>query len=325
MNPLPLSSISAAMVAAALLSGCFGNDDPGWSGYAQADLVYIASPAGGLLQKLEVRRGDRVAAAAALYRIDSAPEDYSKQAAQAQQQRADAQVADLNKGRREQELRALEAQLKQARAALEISSSQLQRNRQLVKQGFQSPARLDELNAAFERDGARVREAEAQFKQAREGARPDQINAARSDRVAAAAQVAQVEWQAEQKRRSAPVAASVYDVLYRVGEWVPAGAPVVALLPDGAVKLRFFVPQAALSQVKPGQAVHWRCDGCAGGTARVSYVSQQAEFTPPVIYSNESRGKLVFLVEAVPEGAAAAELKPGQPLEVRAAAAAKGS
>lgn len=322
MKPLPSRSNLGLLAMAAALSGCVGDADPGWSGYAQADLVYIASPSGGLLQRLEVQRGDKVAAAAPLYQIDSAPEAYSKQAAQAQQQRADAQVADLNKGRREQELRALEAQLKQARAALEISTSQLERNRQLVKQGFQSAARLDELNAAYARDAAGVREAEAQLKQAREGARPDQIAAARSDKQAAAAQVSQVEWQAEQKRRTAPVASSVFDVLYRVGEWVPAGSPVVALLPDGAVKLRFFVPQAALSQVRPGQAVHWSCDGCAGGTAKVSYVSQQAEFTPPVIYSNESRGKLVFLVEAVPEGQPAAELKPGQPLEVRPAAAA---
>ncbi|TAL22896.1 MAG: HlyD family efflux transporter periplasmic adaptor subunit [Aquabacterium sp.] len=317
MKPLPLRSTLSLLAAAAALSGCLGHEDAGWSGYAQADLVYIASPAGGLLQKLEVSRGDKVAAAAPLYQIDSAPEAYSMQAAQAQQQRADAQVADLNKGRREQELRALEAQLKRARAALEISTSQLERNRQLVKQGFQSAARLDELNAAYARDAAGVREAEAQLKQAREGARPDQIAAARSDKQAAAAQVSQVEWQAEQKRRTAPVASAVFDVLYRVGEWVPAGSPVVALLPDGAVKLRFFVPQAALSRVRPGQVVHWSCDGCAGGTAKVSYVSQQAEFTPPVIYSNESRGKLVFLVEAVPEGPSAAELKPGQPLEVR--------
>jgi HlyD family secretion protein len=104
--------------------------------------------------------------------------------------------------------------------------------------------------------------------------------------------------------------------MYRVGEWVPAGAPVVALLPPGALKLRFFVPEPLLAQASIGRALAISCDGCASGlTAQVRYVSPQAEFTPPVIYSNGSRSKLVFMVEAAPSDTSA--LKPGQPVDVR--------
>jgi HlyD family secretion protein len=92
---------------------------------------------------------------------------------------------------------------------------------------------------------------------------------------------------------------------------------VVVLLPDRGVKVRFFVPQSQLAHAKVGGLVQVFCDQCGPGQARVRYVSPQAEFTPPVIYSNESRSKLVYLIEATPEGALQQSLKPGQPLTVR--------
>jgi HlyD family secretion protein len=101
---------------------------------------------------------------------------------------------------------------------------------------------------------------------------------------------------------------------------VPAGAPVVVLLPDNAVKIRFFVPEPMLARLAVGKTIQVACDGCAAGmTATVNFISPQAEFTPPVIYSNENRSKLVFMVEARPAGDAAHLLKPGQPLDVRLA------
>ena len=147
-------------------------------------------------------------------------------------------------------------------------------------------------------------------------ARSDEIDAARADRRGAEADLALARWREGQKQRQAPTAALVQDVMYRVGEWVPAGAPVVALLPPGALKVRFFVPEQLLPQARVGREVLLACDGCAAGLkARIRWVSAQAEFTPPVIYSNGSRSKLVFMVEADPLDAAA--LKPGQPLDVR--------
>ena len=108
--------------------------------------------------------------------------------------------------------------------------------------------------------------------------------------------------------------------MYRTGEWVAAGAPVVALLPPAALKVRFFVAEPNLLQAVVGREVALGCDGCAAGLrARISFVSPQAEFTPPVIYSNDSRSKLVFMAEAEPETPAV--LKPGQPVDVRFAKA----
>jgi HlyD family secretion protein len=118
-------------------------------------------------------------------------------------------------------------------------------------------------------------------------------------------------------RRSikSPVTGTVQQVYFRPGEVVTASRPIVALLPPGNMKVRFFVPEAVLPRIAYGDAVTVRCDGCSGDlTARISFISKTAEFTPPVIYSLEERAKLVFLVEALPTEPA--NLRVGQPVDV---------
>jgi HlyD family secretion protein len=118
-------------------------------------------------------------------------------------------------------------------------------------------------------------------------------------------------------RRSvaAPVTGSVQQVYFRPGEMVTASKPIVALLPPGNIKVRFFVPEGVLPRIAYGQSVTVRCDGCSGDlTAKVSFISKTAEFTPPVIYSLEERSKLVFLIEALP--VEPGNLRVGQPVDV---------
>jgi HlyD family secretion protein len=309
----------AAMLLAAFVAvGCGREREPAFTGYAEADLVYLASSGPGTLLRVDVARGTRVEANAPLFTLDTESERIERNAAQARVQRAQSQVQNLSKGRRPPELNVIQEQLAQAEAQLDISTQTLKRNEALVKQGFVAEIKLDEFRAARDRDQARVAELRAQLVVARTAARPDEIAAAEAERRAAGSDLAQADWREQQKVRRAPQAALVYDVLFRVGEWVPAGTPVVALQPDGALKIRFFVPQNRLAQLAPGTRVNISCDGCpADLTATVSFVAPQAEFTPPVIYSNESRDKLVFLVEAVPDDATRQALKAGQPLDVR--------
>lgn len=121
------------------------------------------------------------------------------------------------------------------------------------------------------------------------------------------------------RKLASPVTGAVEQVYYRPGELVPAGKPVLALLPPENLKVRFFVPQALLPTLAIGDDVQVRCDGCVGGlTAKVSFIARSAEFTPPVIYSLEERAKLVFLIEARPNKPAA--LRVGQPVDITLAA-----
>jgi HlyD family secretion protein len=110
----------------------------------------------------------------------------------------------------------------------------------------------------------------------------------------------------------------VYDTLYRQGEWVAAGKPVVALLPPQNIKVRAFVPETRVGSIHYGDEVRVAVDGVRDPfIGKISYISPHAEYTPPVIYSRESRDKLVFMVEAVFDPATAAKLHPGQPVDVQ--------
>lgn len=316
-SPSPGLPAGATLLCATLLAlaACSRPADGLLPGYAEAELVHVSSPLGGTLAGLSVMRGQHVDAGADLFRLDTDAEVLAGNEAQARVEQARALEANLRKGRRPLELHAIEQQRAQALAALRASAAQLARSEQLVQQGFLPPGQLDDARAARDRDAARVRELEAQLQVAHAAARPDEIAAADAQRRAAQQALAQERWREAQKLRRAPVAGTVFDLPFRPGEWIAAGTPVVLLLPEDGVKLRFFVPQALLAGVQVGQSVGVACDGCpAGLQARVSHVSPQAEFTPPVIYSNDSRQKLVFMVEARP--APGSRLKPGQPVDV---------
>lgn len=303
-----------------LVAGCGERPAPYYQGYAEAEYVRVALPFAGMLEELNVARGRQVKAGEALFALERENEAAMRREAEERLRNAEAQLANLKKSRRPTEIAAVRAQLAQAEAALELSEAQLRRTAQLVAQNFISKERYDEAQSARERDRARVAQLTADLATARLAARPDEIKAAEAAVAAAKATLEQAAWRLEQKSATAPVAGLVADTYFVKGEWVSAGAPVVSLLPPANVKVRFFVPEAALGALSIGQEMRVACDGCAAPiAARVSFIAPQAEFTPPVIYSKENRAKLVFLVEARPAPEVAAKLHPGQPVEVRPA------
>jgi HlyD family secretion protein len=176
---------------------------------------------------------------------------------------------------------------------------------------------VDRARSTRDQDRERVAQLEADLQTGRLGARTDQIAAAEANVRALEAALARAEWELAQKRQNAPQTGLVFDTLYRPGEWVAAGRPVVALLPSQNIKVRAFVPQTQLGAVKVGQRVRVFVDGVLGPfPGKVSYLSTRAEYTPPVIYSRESRARLVFMIEAVCDPQVAANLHPGQPVDV---------
>ena len=302
---------------ALLLGACRPATPAGFSGVVEVEPVLVAAPLAGRLVELAVQRGAQVAAGAPLFALEHASESDAVREAQAGVARAEAAARDLGKGQRRDELAALQAAVEAQTAALARSESDLKRQRELAAQGFVSGAELTTLTAQRNADAARVEQSRAQLRSARQGGREDVQAAANAAVDAARASLAQAEWRLAQKTVAAPAAARVEDTLYRVGEWVAAGSPVVSLIEPAAVKLRFFVPETQVARVAPGQRVRATCDGCAAPVeATVRFVAREAEFTPPVIYSRGSREKLVFMVEAWPAPAEAAKLRPGLPVDV---------
>jgi len=310
------------VVLAALVgwSGCGGERQAKhpWQGYCEGEFVYVASPLAGRLEHLTVQKGARVEAGAPLFELERAWELAAQREASDRLRQARARLEDLKKGQRPSEIAALEARLAQARAAAELATREWQRISKLRATSVVTEADEDRAQSTSQTSAKLVTELEAELATGRLGGRPDAIAAAEAEVAAAQAAFERAEWSVTQKAQAAPKSGLIYDTIFREGEFVGAGLPVVALLPPEYIKVRFFVPEAEFSVLQPGQSVSVAVTGRSSPLpAKISYLPPRPEYTPPVLYNRENRAKLVFMVEAIPVDAALArELHPGQPADV---------
>ena len=309
----------ASIVVALGLAGCGDKAPPALQGYVEGEYVRVAAPFAGTLASLDAQRGAQVQPGAPLFALEAENEDAARREAEERFRKAAAQAEDLRKGKRPTEIESVRAQLEQAQVAANLSEREWRRQLDLVSKGFVSQSRADEAKAQRDSDRKKVEQLQSDVATAMlPRARPDELRAAEAEAAAAKQALAQADWRLRQKSVAANVAGTVIDTLFVKGEWVPAGSPVVSILPPGNVKVRFFVPEERLGAIKTGQKVSLACDGCGSAIdGTISFIAPQAEFTPPVIYSKDNRAKLVFLVEARPGAQDAARLHPGQPVDVR--------
>jgi HlyD family secretion protein len=289
-----------------------------FQGYVEAEYVHVASPVSGALAELRVHRGQEVKAGAPLFMLE---QDYERAAlavaTHSLKQAAD-KLANAMKGQRPTELASISARLGQAGTAMRLAETEFKRRQTLFAERTISAEEMDKARADYDLKVQQVREMSANLSTARLGARTDEVSAAQAEVEAAKARVEQAAWTLAQKSQAAPAPALVFDTLFSQGEWVPAGRPVAVLLPPQNIKVRFFVPEETVGGIALGQEAQVRFDGSAEAVpVRVTYVSAQAEYTPPILYSSDNRAKLVFLVEAHPAPEQASLLHPGQPVDVR--------
>lgn len=304
------------LLLAVALAGCARKVPDGYQGYLEGEFIQVASPLAGRIEQLSVAKGDRVEAGAPLFTLERSAELAAQRQAAGQLAAARARLDDLRKGVRPSEMAALEARLAQARSAAELSKLDLDRRKALFEGRVTAASDYDQARLTHERNLASIDEITAQITTGRLGARDDALRAAEADVAAAAAALERADWSVAQKAQAAPRAGLVYDTLYRVGEFANAASPVVTLLPPENLKVRFFVPEAEFAGVKAGARVRVTLTGRPELEARVTYLSPRPEYTPPVLYNRANRSKLVFMVEAALDPAAARDLHPGQPVDV---------
>ena len=275
-----------------------------FQGYIEGDLIQVSAEEGGRVAKLTVQEGDEVAAGQPLFSLEGSVQQAQADEAEARMRQAEAQLMNLrNAQQRPEQIAILRASEERAKAALDLSRNEQERQKKLFARGVSAAAQLDQAQAALERDEAALKEVRRQIEAASLSGRSAEIEAAEAALRAAKALAEQARIRLQKRGVNASAGGVVQEVYFRAGEVVSAGQPVVALLPPENLKARFYVPQARLAHLAPGDEVRISCDGCANDiTARISFMSREAEFTPPVIFSREERAKLMFRVEARIEG-----------------------
>ena len=274
-----------------LLVSCGKKPDDAWLGYAEGDEALISAPQAGWITAMKVQRGQVIHRGDLLFVLDDTREQAARDQAAASLQAARAALAQAR------------SSLGQEQANLAYTRTELGRQDRLARQNIGTPTQRDAARNAFAQSQARIAQLQAQIAQMQ-------------------AQIAQTQaglgsasYSLSQRQIVAETEGPVQDINFREGEYVPASTPVLSILPPGNIYVRFFVPEGQLPRAHLGQKVRISCDGCQPVDAQITFIAAQQEFTPPVIFSNESREKLVFKLEARAQGGL--KLHPGQPVEVR--------
>ena len=297
--------IAAAVLVWVLIAG--SKREPVLSGYIEAENLYLAAPVAGTVQWISAVEGERAQPGQRLFAIDPATLSAQGQQAEASEAAARTQIASARANAQQADADVAAAQATAERARLDLARLMAVRSDDAAAVAGKD---IDQARAS-------LREADARVVAARETAkaRAAQVDVAQSQATQAAGGKREVAIRVDQLSPVVPAQGRIEDVFFQRGEWVAANQAIVSLIPDNKVKVRFFVPQAQVARYRPGKSVRFSCDGCpAGLSAEIRYVSPRPEFTPPVIFSRDSRDKLVFMVEAYPRNAAS--LNPGLPVDV---------
>ncbi|WP_108651862.1 HlyD family secretion protein [Dongshaea marina] len=302
-----------------LLSACQPqSSDHLFQGYVSSDLTYISSSQSGELTRLPVSRGTPVAKGELLFELDKDPQQTELKQAYATMQQLRFELYDLEKGKREPYIEGIKQQIRELDAKLELAQKTFKRYQTLIKSGLIQQEQVDESRSEVEQLTHQRANLQQNLVIAELPAREDQVEAARAQLESQQALLIKARWALAQKTLHAPAKGRIFDTYYRVGEQVPANQPVLSLLDPDQLRVDFFVPTRQLSSIKPEQKVllsdsmtHKRLT-----TGLVSFISPEAEYTPPVIYSEKRMQEMVYRVEVTPNKPLESGLNLGQPVSV---------
>lgn len=295
------------------LAACDRSDQTRYQGYVEGENLYLVSPFSGTLIKKSVDRGQTVEQGLPLFQLDANPEALILHQHQADLRQAEKTLDDLTLPRRPPEIQAIQDQIDQTNSKLTLANLRVKRYEKLRLKGAID---LDSLDAAIANE-QELKQVKAQYQAnldlANQGSRSNQIKAQQSVVEAARALVAENQWQLAQKTVLSPTDGVIFDTYYQEGEFVPAQHPIASLLPSNAVRVEFFVPVRVANRLKLGQKISFACEQCSDHhLATIHYISPEAEYIPPLIYSEANTDKLVFRVKAAI--APPTSFKPGQPV-----------
>ncbi len=298
------------------LAACTSDSQPHTvTGYVEAELRWISAPQAGWITEQNVTKGDIIQPQMILFQLDQQQQIADVEQAKQNLLAAKALHDDLTKGARQEEIDSLTSQLEASEARKKLALSEWQRISSLVVKGLATSEQLEQAQTDLAVNNSQYKTLLTDINIARLGGRTDLIAQANAQINAAAAHLETQRYQLKQRTINSSMTGLVHTVHYHQGEFVTAGAPVLTVRLTDQDKVRFHVSQSQLPQLSLGQHVQVKADGENNWRpATINYISSTAEFTPPVIYSKDSRQKLVFLIEARLKSSNS--LPPGLPVEV---------
>ena len=297
----------------AVVPGLGPDEPPVYNGYLEADYIYVAPLSAGRIVAIAAGEGEQVRAGQVLVTLEDSAQKAALQAAEAGVAQAGANLDNLMTGGRADEIAVIAASLHRAEADRALAEANFARTTQLAVQGQVSAARVDQDRTALAAAQAAVEQLQAQLTVAGLPARDAQ-------RVAAEAALAVARAGAEGARIAladrvlrAPVSGVLERRFYEPGEVAGSGAPLLAIFQPDRLRVIFYLPQAERAGFRLGEVLQMACDGCpAGISARIILMASEPQYTPPILYSRDERGRLVFRAEAQVNGMGG--LLPGQPV-----------
>lgn len=305
-----------AVILSVWLSGCQPHSQPThFSGYIEAEFITVSAPDAGWIEAPQWQYGQTVQVGTPLARFDSHFQQYQLDEAGANAAALSAKLNDALHGARSEEIAVLESQLEEQQFTIEEARLELARLAVLVDKSLATQAEYDKAGLNLKALEAAAQVTAHQIEVQMLAGRPDYLDSLRQQIKAADAARQQAAWKLEQRTLTSRVSGTIKEIYARVGEYVNAAQPILLIQLADTAKVRFYVPEAELGRIRAGQTVAVRQDGNdTVYAAIIGYISQRAEYTPPVLYSEKARQDLVFMAEA--HFPAPAAFHPGQPVSV---------
>ncbi len=294
-----ISKLLFLAICGSLVSSCSGQkNDSSHTGYVEAEWVFVSAPEPGWMTKQSIQVGQMVVPGDTLFELDKTSQKEMVSQLQAQVDAAQAMANNLSRGARPAEIRALEAQLAEAQARLSQAESERDRIMPLVNDEIETEAKGDQVQNQYLMAEAALRRIRESIDVAKMAARSGVRRSAEASVNSAIAAKNSAEYRLSQRSVQSLIAGRIAEVFHYPGEFLPLGSAVVAILPSDGLKLKFFVSQEELAELEFGQKVNVFLSGQEESEGQISFISSSPEYTPPVLYSNEERERLVFLIEA---------------------------
>lgn len=281
----------------------------------QVDLAFNDE---GTVTLLAKREGDPVKAGEVIAELDPATYRSAAALAEARRDAAQAQLDKLLHGSRAEDIDQARATLAGTQATLADAQATFGRVQALVQEHAQPRQALDDARRGLDTAQAAAAQARAALAEALNGARIEDVDAARAQLRESAAALDLARTELERTTLKSPCDGIVMTRVIEPGTVVLPTAPVYSVAITGEVWVRAFAPEPLLARVAPGTAVEVSTDGGPGRPyhATIGYVSPSAEFTPKTVETPELRTQLVYRLRlrvTDPDSG----IRQGQPVTIR--------